>query len=109
MHSGDRRILDHFRHCAAAKAVTLRGGAIGKDREMNGRFVQSSELESGVKAGALRRLRAPSSKMTKRQGWLKPTEGARQASSIRLSSMPLGSGSGRKRRTSRRHTKRSRK
>src|SRR5215470_1530660 len=60
MHSGDRRILDHLRHCAAAKAVTLRGGAIGKDREMNGRFVQSSELESGVKAGALRRLRAQS-------------------------------------------------
>src|ERR1700732_3217491 len=47
--------------------------------------------------------------MIKRHGWLKPTEGARQASSMRVSSVPLGNGSRRKCRTSRRQVKRSRK
>src|SRR6202023_319886 len=49
------------------------------------------------------------STMTKRHGWLKPTDGARQASSINDSSVPLGSGSHRKRRTSRRQMRSSRK
>src|SRR5947208_644289 len=47
--------------------------------------------------------------MTKRQGWLRPTEGERQAVSIKRSMAPAGSGSQRKRRTSRRHTNSSRK
>src|SRR4051794_10368324 len=47
--------------------------------------------------------------MTKRQGWLRPTEGERQAVSIRRSMAPSGNGSARKRRTSRRHTNSSRK
>ena len=42
------------------------------------------------------------STVTKRQGWLRPTEGARQATAMRRSSVPGGSGSLRKRRTSRR-------
>src|SRR5262249_14534952 len=52
---------------------------------------------------------AGSSTMTKRQGWLSPTEGARHASWIRRSNVPDGSASRRKRRTSRRQTSRSRK
>src|SRR6218665_3886188 len=45
--------------------------------------------------------------MTKRQGWLRPTDGARHAVSIRRSSVPSGSGVVRKRLISRRHVKRS--
>src|SRR5262249_1253036 len=52
---------------------------------------------------------AGSSTVTKRQGWLSPTEGARHASWIRRSKVPGGNGSRRKRRTSRRQTSRSRK
>src|ERR1700719_1877194 len=52
---------------------------------------------------------AVSSTMTKRHGWLKPTDGARQASSISDSNVPLGRGSHRKRRTSRRQMRSSRK
>src|SRR5580698_7714431 len=47
--------------------------------------------------------------MTKRHGWLNPTDGARQASSINDSRAPLGNGSRRKRRTSRRQIRSSRK
>src|SRR6516225_8732081 len=47
--------------------------------------------------------------MTNRHGWLSPTEGARHATWIRRSNVPGGSGSRRKRRTSRRQTSRSRK
>src|SRR4029077_10365207 len=50
-----------------------------------------------------------SSTMTKRHGWLKPTDGARQASSISASKVPPGNGSRRKRRTSRRQMRSSRK
>src|ERR1700730_13879099 len=49
--------------------------------------------------------RAGSSTMTKRQGWLSPTEGARHASWIKRSNAPDGSGARRKRRTSRRQTR----
>src|SRR6202044_3756656 len=52
---------------------------------------------------------APSSTMTKRHGWLKPPDGARQASSINASKAPFGNGSRRKRRTSRRQMRSSRK
>src|SRR5580704_4850387 len=52
---------------------------------------------------------AASSTMTKRHGWLKPTDGARQASSISASRVPLGNGLRRKRRTSRRQIRSSRK
>src|SRR6202163_1584058 len=52
---------------------------------------------------------AVSSTMTKRHGWLKPTDGARQASSINASKLPFGNGSRRKRRTSRRQMRSSRK
>src|SRR5580700_9755307 len=52
---------------------------------------------------------AASSTMTKRHGWLKPTDGARLASSIKESKMPLGNGSCRKHRTSRRQIRSSRK
>src|SRR3984957_5850027 len=52
---------------------------------------------------------AASSTMTKRHGWLKPTDGARQARSINDSKVPFGNGSRRKRRTSRRQTRSSRK
>src|ERR1700733_7131907 len=50
-----------------------------------------------------------SSTMTKRHGWLKPTDGARQARSISASRVPLDNGSRRKRRTSRRQMRSSRR
>src|SRR5215470_16900305 len=45
--------------------------------------------------------------VTKRHGWLRPTDGARQASAINRSTLPSGKGSDRNRRTSRRHANRS--
>ena len=51
--------------------------------------------------------RAGSSTTTKRQGSLRPTDGARQAVAISRSTAPSGSGSVRKARTSRRHRNRS--
>jgi hypothetical protein len=47
--------------------------------------------------------------VTNRQGWLRPTEGDKQAMRMRRSSVCGGSGSGRKRRTSRRQVNNSRR
>ena len=52
--------------------------------------------------------RSGSSTRINRQGWLSPTDGARQASSSTFSIEPCGSGSGRNRRTSRRQISNSR-
>ncbi len=91
--------------------MALRRRPIGKDGEMRRRFFQSGELEPRIDAGAValparraparckwrnsrgwRRAASGSSTMTKRHGWLNPTEGARQASSISVSKAPFGSG-----------------
>ena len=53
--------------------------------------------------------RSGSSTKTNRHGWLSPTDGARQARSSSFSIEPFRSGSGRNRRTSRRHISNSRK
>ena len=47
--------------------MALRGGAIGEHGEMNRRFGQPGELEPGVKAGALRRLRVQGLRITCRE------------------------------------------
>jgi hypothetical protein len=66
---------------------------------------------SALQVSKLRRIaarRSGSSTRINRQGWLSPTDGARQASSSTFSIEPCGSGSGRNRRTSRRQISNSR-
>jgi hypothetical protein len=66
---------------------------------------------SALQVSKLRRTaarRSGSSTRINRQGWLSPTDGARQASSSTFSIEPCGSGSGRNRRTSRRQISNSR-
>jgi hypothetical protein len=120
MDRGDRRILDHLRHRVPAETMSLGGFAIGKDGYVARRVIEPGELQpsvlrarsgvwsaraSALQAAKFRRTsarREGSLTRTNRQGWLKPTDGARQASSSSRSTAPSGSASQRNRRTSRR-------
>ena len=103
------------------------GRVVGEHGEMHRRLLEAGELQPGIDrlllAGVARQrplvgvgeaFRRPpavvraSSTCTKRQGWLNPTDGAWLAISISASMRSRATGSGRKRRTSRRHSTRSR-
>ena len=101
--------------------------AIGEHGQLSGRFPDACQLQvgiaiakaalirgerlgiTGLTTSAIARRRAGSSTITNRQGWLRPTEGDKQAMQMRRSSVCSGSGSGRKRRTSRRQVNNSRR